>query len=222
MQVVLFSLSVFIWKLYFLANILLRCHYVCIHMYFNAEHSRAFRFVYNQLSVVCSFGWNTCNKLRRLIQLNGHFFPSVNQLIQANTENAVKIELPRIWFSIRQNKNRNTLCHLGWNFDYEYINNLFGKYFPSLQLLSLTQMLLVLCVCVFFLSTVLFVGFSIQLLRICRVISMFFFSSILQSRFSTTIIGTESNGISIRWTKQLDNRLMACIYGTYVYICWHL
>lgn len=69
-----FSLSVFIWKLYFLANILLRCHYVCIHMYFNAEHSRAFRFVYNQLSVVCSFGWNTCNKLRRIIQLNGHFF----------------------------------------------------------------------------------------------------------------------------------------------------
>lgn len=189
-------------------------------MYFNAEHSRAFRFVYNQLSVVCSFGRNTCNKLRRIIQLNGHFFPSVNQHIQANTENDVEIELPRIWFYIRQNKNSNTLCHLRWIFDYEYINNLFGKYFPSLQLLSVTQMLLLvcLCVCVFFSFKVLFVGFSIQLLRICRVILMFF-SSILQSRLSTTIIGTESNGISIRLTKQLDNRLMACIY---VYICWHL
>lgn len=105
----------------------------------------------------------------------GIFFPAVNQLIQANTENAVEIELPRIWFYIRQNKNSNTLCHLGWIFDYEYINNLFGKYFPSLQLLSVTQMLLVLSVCVCFFSTVLFVGFSIQLLRICRVISMFFF-----------------------------------------------
>lgn len=108
----------------------------------------------------------------------GIFFPAVNQLIQANTENAVEIELPRIWFYIRQNKNSNTLCHLGWIFDYEYIDNLFGKYFPSLQLLSVTQMLLVLSVCVCFFSTVLFVGFSIQLLRICRVISMFFFSSI--------------------------------------------
>lgn len=189
-------------------------------MYFNAEHSRAFRFVYNQLSVVCSFGWNTCNKLRRIIQLNGHFFPSVNQLVQANTENAVEIELPRIWFYIWQNKNSNTLCHLGWIFDYEYINNLFGKYFPSLQLLSVTEMLLVVCVCVFFFifhSTIcrLFYPAAAHLPRNFNVFSSFIF----QSRFSTTIIGTESNGISIRWTKQLDNRLMACIY---VYICWHL
>lgn len=38
--------------------------------------SRILDIVCNQLSLVCSFGWNFCNKLRRIIQLNRHFLLS--------------------------------------------------------------------------------------------------------------------------------------------------